>query len=103
MTGNEIGNRLTRMTLLGNLSGALMTFVYFNFLDPSAQEGAPRVGTETWAFFAVSFALLVLVGRRLGKAWLRPVVGVEGALPAGGPEGGELRRRACCCCRRSSR
>ncbi len=29
------------MTILGNLAGALLTFVYFNFLDPSAHEGVP--------------------------------------------------------------
>jgi adenylate cyclase len=81
------------MTTLGNLSGALLTFVYFNFLDPTAQEGAPRAGPGVWVFFAVSFAFLVFVGRRVGTGWLRPVVGTEGALPAG-PAGEGLRRRA---------
>jgi adenylate cyclase len=81
------------MTTFGNLSGALLTFVYFNFLDPTAQEGAPRVGPGVWVFFAVSFALLVFIGRRIGAAWLRPVVATEGALQ-GGPAGEELRRRA---------
>ena len=81
------------MTTLGNLSGALLTFVYFNFLDPTAQDGAPKVGPGIWAFFAVSFILLVLVVRRIASGWLRPVVAAQGALP-GGPGGDELRRRA---------
>jgi adenylate cyclase len=81
------------MTTLGNLAGALLTFVYFNFLDPTAMEAGPRGGPAVWAFFVVSFLVLVLLGRHLSIRWLRPVIGATGALPAG-PEGDVLRRRA---------
>ena len=39
---------------------------------PTAQDGAPKVGPGIWAFFAVSFILLVLVVRRIASGWLRP-------------------------------
>jgi adenylate cyclase len=88
-----LAGRLTRLTVLGNFIGALLTFVYFNFLDPSAHAGAPAVGPGIWIFFVVSFALLVFVARTVLSRWSRPVVGLAGAPPAG-PQGEELRRRA---------
>ncbi len=93
MTSSPLSRRLTRVTILGNLAGALLTFVYFHFLDPSANEGAPRPGAEVWVFFAVSFGLLSIIGRTIGTRWARPVVELTGALPTG-PTGDELRRRA---------
>ncbi len=93
VTGNTFSRRLSRLMILGNLAGALMAFVYFNFLDPSAHQGAPAVGFAVAAFFVVSFALLAVTGRALGMRWTRPVTEVPGALPEG-PRGDELRRRA---------
>lgn len=93
MHGKKLGNRLMWVTVLGNLSGALLTFVYFNFLDPTAYESTAPVGPRVWAFFAVSFGVLVLIGRIVSRRWSRPVVALEGALPQG-PEGEVLRRRA---------
>lgn len=90
---NALSSRLTRLTILGNLTGALLSFVYFNFLDPSAGEGAPSVGAGVLAFFVISFAFLAVILRSLGVRWSRPVVEAAGALPQG-PEGDELRRRA---------
>lgn len=81
------------MTILGNLAGALLTFVYFSFLDPFAFHGAPGVERGQWVFFAVSFAFLVSVGRLYSSRWSRPVIALEGALPAGA-EGEILRSRA---------
>jgi class 3 adenylate cyclase len=85
--------RLTRQTVLGNFAGALLTFVYFNYLDPSAHEGEPAMGPGAWIFFVVTFALLVFVAHVVGSRWSRPVMELEGALPEG-PAGEELRRRA---------
>jgi adenylate cyclase len=94
MTGSpSLTNKLTRVTIVGNLSGALLAFAYFNFLDPSAHEGAPSLGWGVGAFFIVSFAILSVIGRTLGVRWARPVVSSGGPLPEGA-EGRELRRRA---------
>src|SRR5260221_4393914 len=82
MSGTSLASRLTRLMILGNLAGALLAFAYFNFLDPSAHEGAPAVGPAVWTFFIVSFAFLAVVGRALSRRWSRPVIGaVPGALP----------------------
>jgi adenylate cyclase len=88
-----LADRLTRQTVLGNFAGALLTFVYFYVLDPSAHEGAPAAGRSAWIFFAVSFGLLFLVARTVGARWTRPVMELEGAPPPG-PAGDGLRRRA---------
>lgn len=93
MSGNALASRLTRLTIVGNLAGALLAFAYFSFLDTSAHEGAPAVGPAVGAFFVVSFSLLAGIGRTLGVRWSRPVIEVSGALPEG-PAGDELRRRA---------
>ena len=93
MTGNTLTSRLTRMMILGNLAGALLTFVYFNFLDPSAHEGRPAFGFGVAAYFVISFALLSWAGHSLGVRWSRPVIEIPGAIPAD-PRGGELRSRA---------
>ena len=97
MTGrisdNTFASRLRRLMILGNLAGALLAFVYFNFLVPSAHEGASSFGVAVWAFFVVSFGLLAIVVRTLGVRWSRPVIGTPGALPEGSG-GAELRRRA---------
>src|SRR4051812_12693580 len=82
-----------RLTILGNLAGAPLTFVYFNFLGPSARGGRPSGGAAVWVFFVVSFFMLAVAGRMLGAHWTRPVVQVEGAIPEGA-QGEELRRRA---------
>ena len=93
MTSNPLASRLTRMMFLGNLAGALLTFMYYNFLDPSAHEGAPSFGFSVAAFFVVSFAALAVVTRAIGVRWSRPVIETRGALPEG-LRGDELRRRA---------
>ena len=93
MFGMTLAGRLTRLTVFGNFAGALLTFVYFNFLDPSAHAGASAVGLGTWMFFAASFGLLVFIARTVVSRWSRPVIGLAGAPPPG-PAGEELRRRA---------
>ena len=56
---------MIRITLLGNLTGAVLTFVYFRFLDVSAHEGARHVGQAELLFFVAGFAVLVSVARAL--------------------------------------
>jgi adenylate cyclase len=93
MLSMTLADRMTRQTVLGNFAGALLTFLYFNFLDPLAHAGAPAVGPGIWIFFVVSFGLLVFVARTVVSRWSRPVIGLAGAPPPG-PAGEELRRRA---------
>ena len=87
------GDRLRRITILGNLAGALFTFIYFRFLDPSAHEGARPVGLGELLYFVVAFSLLVGVGHTAGTRWVRPLTDLPGAPPPG-PQGDEVRRRA---------
>ncbi len=93
MSGKPLASRLTRLNIAGNLSGALLAFAYFNFLDPSAHEGAPRFGPAVAVFFVVSFGALAVTGRLLGARWGRPVIEITGPIPAGALSD-ELRRRA---------
>jgi len=93
MPPNRLSSGLTRLTILGNLAGALFTFVYFNFLDRSAHEGTPSLGAGVVVFFVLSFSVLALGVRALGVRWSRPVIATVGALPEDA-RGRELRRRA---------
>ncbi len=79
--------------LAGNLGGALMTFVYFRFLDPAAlADGAP-LGAAELGYFLGGFALLSLAGRTMITRWLRPVMRAQGPLGKDAASAG-LRRRA---------
>ncbi len=87
-----VGARLQRITILGNLAGALLTFVYFRLLDPAAHEGR-AVEPGELLYFVVAFALLIAAGHALASRWTKPVSSATGAPPPG-PEGDQLRRRA---------
>jgi adenylate cyclase len=93
MSRLNLAGRLTRLNVLGNFAGALLTFVYFNLLDPSAHEGTTAAGPAIWIFFAVSFGLLAFAARSVATRWSRPLMELDGAPPEG-PAGEELRRRA---------
>src|SRR5436190_16858294 len=69
--------RLVRLVVLGNLCGAVLTFLYFREIDPIA--GAGRLGAAELAFFVVGFSLLAVAGRVTSALWMRPVAhgGVE--------------------------
>ena len=79
--------------LLGNLGGAVVTFAYFRFLDPSALEGVAPLGWREGLYFLLAFSALFLVGRMVAARWVGPVVRHVGALPDG-PEAALLRRQA---------
>ncbi len=85
--------RMRRLTLFGNLSGALGTFFYFRFLDVSAHANSAPVGRAEILFFVVGFSMIAAIWYASFYRWARPVMRLEGAPPAG-PEGEELRRRA---------
>lgn len=85
--------RMRRLTLFGNLSGALGTFFYFRFFDVSVHENSAAVGRAEILYFVAGFTMISAIGYAAFYRWFRPVIRIEGAPPAG-PDGDELRRRA---------
>jgi len=79
--------------LVGNLGGAVVTFVYFRFLDPAALEGVAPPALREGLFFLLAFSALFLGGRAVAARWAGPVIRHAGALPDR-PEAATLRRRA---------
>jgi adenylate cyclase len=75
-------------SLPANLLGALVTFGYFRFIDPTAGR---RPGSGELLYFVVFFGALIFVGFRLGTRWSRPLMA---GTPPPGPAGDEVRRRA---------
>src|ERR1700754_5044600 len=71
----SIRRRLARLLVLGNLGGAVLTFVYFREVDPI--RGGVEIGLAELAFFAVGFSLLSVVGRAASAWWTSPVTRVE--------------------------
>lgn len=91
--GKALANRLTRISVLGNLTGALLAFLYFSLLDPVAYHAGTAGREGLWIFFGTSFFLLALAVKFLSSRWSRPVVRLAHTL-APGPEGDVIRRRA---------
>jgi len=89
----QFSNRLFVTMLFGNLGGALLTFVYFRFLDPLALDGGGALGLNEIAFFVLGFSLLFVIGRTLAARWTSPIIRTIGPLPDH-PAAAELRRRA---------
>jgi adenylate cyclase len=87
----SIRQRLVRLLVLGNLGGAVLTFVYFHEVDPIA--GEIHIGGGELAFFALGFSLLSIVGRVASARWMRPINQsvLEASTPA---EHSVARRRA---------
>ncbi len=83
--------RMAVTTLLGNLGGALSTFVYFRYIDPSALERIAPAGIGEVAYFVVAFTLLFALGGVFVRRWSGPVLRASGALAT---DAAELRRRA---------
>ncbi len=88
-----VERKLILAMLLGNLGGALLTFVYFRFLDTAALEGVAPPGAIEVGYFVVAFGLLFVLGRAAAGRWVRPITAAQGALASGGA-GERLRRRA---------
>ena len=85
--------RLQSLLVFGNLGGAVLTFLYFHYVDPMAVSGGvPTTGAEI-AYFVIAFGLLSVAGRRLAKRWLAPLTQAGLVLPTG-PAGDTARRRA---------
>src|SRR4030095_3984584 len=64
---------LVRLSLPANILGAFVTFAYFRFVDPMVMATGRRPDVPEIAFFIVASAVLIIVGHRLGIAWMRPL------------------------------
>ena len=64
--------------MLGNLGGALLTFLYFHDVDPAAVRGGAAVTGAEIVYFVLAFGLLFAIGRQTLDALVR-------AADAGGP------------------
>ena len=74
-----VARRLPRLTLLGNLFGAVLIFFYFRFIDPVAT--APRLGVIEIVYFVAGLGLIFGIGQIYGRRWLRPITGSAPAEP----------------------
>jgi adenylate cyclase len=83
--------RVLTISLPANLLGAVVTFAYFRYVDPSAFTGTPRPGLGEILYFVVFLGALLALGYWLGDRWSRPL---RAGPPPPGPEGDEVRRRA---------
>ena len=88
-----VSTRMFLTMLLGNLGGALLTFVYFRYLDTSAHEGQASLGGAEVAYFVFSFSLLLVAGRITARRWSRSLAKVKVAL-VDTPANASMRRRA---------
>ena len=85
--------RLLSLAALGNLGGAVLSFVYFHEVDPSTSRGAAAIGGGELVFFVLGFALLSTAFRIASARWMQPLKDTAGA-PQPGAAGDTARRRA---------
>lgn len=87
--------RMTSLTALGNLGGAVLTFLYFREVDPTAVRASVATTTDAIAYlyFVLAFALLYGLGRHIARRWVEPMTQAGPVLPPG-PPGDTARRRA---------
>jgi adenylate cyclase len=72
-----------------NLTGALITYAYFRFVDYRAMDSTDHLGTGEILFFIVAFAGIIGVGVVIGDVWNRPLAG---PLPPPPGRAGDLTR-----------
>lgn len=89
------GARMRSLAVLGNLGGAVLTFLYFRQVDPTAVSAtaAPTTSAIAYLYFVLAFGLLYVVGRWVTARWLAPLTQAGPVIPAG-PAGDKARRRA---------
>jgi class 3 adenylate cyclase len=82
------------LLVMGNLMGALLAFVYFQFVHASAAPVPRRVTGALLAYFAVSFLLIVSLGVVVTRQWSRPLRDVTADRPRAAGLEALTRRRA---------
>ena len=82
---------MVHISLPATLLGALLTYGYFRFIDPSALTVSRRLGPGEILYFVVFLGALVAAAHRLGLWWSRSLAAGP---PAPGPVGDDVRRRA---------
>src|SRR5262245_9846050 len=88
---DDAGRRQNTGVALGaSLLGAIVTFLYFRYVDVG--PGAPRPGAGELVFSGIAFAALGVIGIVLSRRWLRPLL--EHREDAGAPLDARVRRRA---------
>ena len=85
--------RLLSLAVLGNLGGAVLSFMYFHEVDPSASRGVAAIGGDELVFFVLGFALLSTAFRMASARWMRPLNDIANA-PQPGAAGDTARHRA---------
>ncbi|PYN99404.1 MAG: hypothetical protein DMD91_12790 [Candidatus Rokuibacteriota bacterium] len=83
--------RLARVMMPMHLVGAVVTFIYFRFVDYTAFELGHRLTPGEIAYFVVGFVALGALVWTLAAWWARPL---EAGPPPPGPAGNLARRRA---------
>ena len=89
---STFSGRMTALAVLGNLGGALLTFLYFSAIDRAAMSQV-RVGTGEVLFFVICFTLLYTFVSQVSRRWMVPLTRA-GGMPPPGPDGDRARRRA---------
>ena len=89
----SFSTRLTVLIVLGNLCGAVLTFVYFHYVDPTAVRGGLATTRGELLYFVLAFGLLFAIGKQYSSRWVAPLR-EAGALPPHGAVGNLARRRA---------
>ena len=88
---NRMPRRLAQVMTPMHLLGAVVTFVYFRFVDYTAFELGHRLGPGEIAYFVAGFATLGALVWTLAAWWAGPL---EAGPPPPGPAGDLARRRA---------
>lgn len=85
--------RLLSLAVFGNLGGAVLSFMYFHEVDPSASHGVAAISGSELVFFVLGFALLSIAFRMASVRWMRPLNDLTNA-PQPDAAGDTARRRA---------
>ena len=80
------------INLIGNLSGAVVAFLYFRVVDRAATK-AGEVGLHEIILSIVAFGVLVAIGTRFGNRWLAPIGRAVAGEPLSEGELAVVRRR----------
>jgi adenylate cyclase len=91
-TTQTIRRQVLSSVVLSNFAGAVLTFLYFQLLDPAAREGGARIERGDLVFFVCASAV-IFASCYAASRWARPALRFDGTPPAG-REGDALRRRA---------